>query len=453
MFSRFSHPFLGKDSHSAKKRAPQHCRQLRIENLEDRRLLSVSTVGQLADENLWWDEVALPPVTQSTAAANLEDANLVQSSSIAYDDALSADSLVITPMAISNTWGTVTAFKKETQHFSGSGKRSGSFTFTLAHDGDANSYIELNDGKSGDQDDFNNSSTYLEIRDLSGNIVIPKEADEVVKISLKGLAAGTYRVNWQFDVKWWFASCDGVITINPPVAPPIINAHPVSATYEQGQVATPLSVSATTNGYPGSLSYQWQRSTNNSSWTNLTGQTSTTYILPTSSVGTIYYRCVVTNTRDGYTTPAVASNSARIDVIATPTITQQPVSATYLQGETATALTVMATKAGSDPGVLSYQWQSNATGDSWSNIAGQTSTTYTPPTNNTGMVYYRCVVTNRLNGKEVHISSSGPSVYVIGTPSITAQPEPITYLQGETAKGLIVTAAKASNDPGTLLSQ
>ena len=55
-------------------------------------------------------------------------------------------------------------------------------------------------------------------------------------------------------------------------------------------------------GGNGSYSYQWQTSTNNSSFTNISGATSTTYTPPTT-VGTRYYRRRVSETSGCFTTP------------------------------------------------------------------------------------------------------------------------------------------------------
>jgi hypothetical protein len=71
---------------------------------------------------------------------------------------------------------------------------------------------------------------------------------------------------------------------------------------------------------------------------------------------------------------------------------------------TATPLTV--TAAVSDGGTLSYQWYStkanrNTGGDA---ISGATESSYTPPTDTKGVVYYYIVVTNTLNNKTASVT-------------------------------------------------
>ena len=75
-----------------------------------------------------------------------------------------------------------------------------------------------------------------------------------------------------------------------------------------------------------------------------------------------------------------------------PTITQQPVGASYNLGDEAQALEVVAEAGGG--GALSYQWYSNSvlstTGATA--IAGATESTYTPSTATAGTMYYICKV-------------------------------------------------------------
>lgn len=71
-----------------------------------------------------------------------------------------------------------------------------------------------------------------------------------------------------------------------------------------------------------------------------------------------------------------------------PTITAQPVSATYSVGAPPTSLQVAAT----GEGTLTYQWQSSTDNTTFADITGETSATYTPPADKAGTTYYRCIV-------------------------------------------------------------
>lgn len=66
---------------------------------------------------------------------------------------------------------------------------------------------------------------------------------------------------------------------------------------------TPLKVEATVSD-GGTLSYQWQKSLDRDSWTNVDNATNATYTPSSSNNGVTYYRCVVTNNLGGKTASA-----------------------------------------------------------------------------------------------------------------------------------------------------
>lgn len=78
-----------------------------------------------------------------------------------------------------------------------------------------------------------------------------------------------------------------------------------------------------------------------------------------------------------------------------PTVTTQPVAASYAQDATATALTVAANDNGG--GELHYQWwvkENDLDEETGSAIPGETGTSFTPSTELLGTSYYYCVVSN-----------------------------------------------------------
>ena len=74
---------------------------------------------------------------------------------------------------------------------------------------------------------------------------------------------------------------------------PTISTQPQSATYLRDDDADALSVVAAASD--ATLTYQWQSSTDNANWSDINGAISATYKPSTQSVGTTYYRVVVTN--------------------------------------------------------------------------------------------------------------------------------------------------------------
>lgn len=94
-------------------------------------------------------------------------------------------------------------------------------------------------------------------------------------------------------------SATGTVTVNPSVS---ISTHPANITQCVGGTQS-LSVTAAN-----AATYQWQSSANNSTWSDISGQTSATYIPPSTTAGTTYYRVVVGSASCG----SANSNSATV---------------------------------------------------------------------------------------------------------------------------------------------
>lgn len=230
------------------------------------------------------------------------------------------------------------------------------------------------------------------------------------------------------------------VTVNPTPAPTINSQSVNDATYYRGGIAQPFSCSATSS--QGSVSYQWQRSANGSSWSNISGATSSSYTPPAATVGTTYYRCYITNTLNGYTKSAT-TGTARIIVngVPTPTLTSSASikDANYYMYQSAAMLNASATAAA---GAISYQWQKSTDGSSWQNMAGETTSFFIPDTNTQGTNYYRAVITNTLNGYTATLTTSSAKIVVSGapTPQFTRNPASATYYLGDTASAMSVSA-------------
>jgi len=74
-----------------------------------------------------------------------------------------------------------------------------------------------------------------------------------------------------------------------PIAP-VITTQPVNGSYDINGTVTPLSVSTTDTG----AKFQWQQSTDGTSWTNIDGATDPNYKPSVDASGTTKYRCVIT---------------------------------------------------------------------------------------------------------------------------------------------------------------
>ena len=169
---------------------------------------------------------------------------------------------------------------------------------------------------------------------------------------------------------------------------PVITGNPTSQTVTSGATVT---FTAAGTGTP-APTVQWQISTNGgTSWTNITGATSTSYTtgaLTTANDGT-QYRATFLNSQG-----SVVTSSAVVRVNQAPVMVTQPASVTVNTGGTA-SFTATATGTPSP----TVQWQKSTNGGStWTDISGATSTTYTTPATVSGDngTKYHAVFTNTL---------------------------------------------------------
>ena len=143
-------------------------------------------------------------------------------------------------------------------------------------------------------------------------------------------------------------------------------------------------MSVTVTGGTGSVSYQWESSTNGTNWSNATGTGSTTatYTPPSAVAGTTFYRVTITTPGSGC--GAATSNVVTAVISQDITVTTQPTSITECIGGSLTM--TVAISGGS--GAISYQWQSSPNGTgSWANATGigATTITYTPESTVAGL--------------------------------------------------------------------
>ncbi len=95
---------------------------------------------------------------------------------------------------------------------------------------------------------------------------------------------------------------------------PVIAAHPKGASYKKGDIADALRVTASVAD-GGTLRYQWYRNAqdSNENGTVVSNGTSAAYTPSTEDIGTLYYYCVITNTKGNGENSAV-THTARIEV-------------------------------------------------------------------------------------------------------------------------------------------
>ncbi len=186
----------------------------------------------------------------------------------------------------------------------------------------------------------------------------------------------------------------------------VIATPPVGTSICAGGSHT-MTVSAT--GSPG-LNYQWEIY-NGSSWTNISGATTSTYIASSLSA-TTQYRVYVYANQSGC--EDVYSSPVTVTVFPDISITAQPVGGSICTGGN---FNLSVTASGSPD--IHYQWQSY-NGSLWSNVGSDI------PTYNTGVLSatttYRVFINADENGCEDVYSSE---VVVTVTPDIAIQVQPV----------------------------
>ena len=168
--------------------------------------------------------------------------------------------------------------------------------------------------------------------------------------------------------------------------------------------------SITASGHSG-ISYQWQESADNTTWTDIEGQTAATASIPMSAANDgYYYRCKLTNGWDN----VVYSDSAQAHILA---YTQQPVSV-----ETGLNNAASFNVASSCPNVT-YRWErSYDNGQTWNIISGETyPTLIVNATLSESKAKYRCVIM-AVNGDElasdmveINLDTDKPVTYTVQT--------------------------------------
>jgi hypothetical protein len=197
---------------------------------------------------------------------------------------------------------------------------------------------------------------------------------------------------------------------------PLITTQPINASYCQNTTQIiPLSVNATILNN-GSLNYQWYSNSINSpsGGTIIPGATFSSYTPNVTSIGQLYYYCLVNNTGSScYDT----TNTSLINVVSSPIITLQPIPVQNIcLGASVNLLSVSYTGGNGTP---TYQWFSNSinayTGGSL--IVGANSASYLPPTPTIiGTTYYYCIINfsiggcNQITSNIASITVSAPTV-------------------------------------------
>jgi gliding motility-associated-like protein len=238
-------------------------------------------------------------------------------------------------------------------------------------------------------------------------------------------------------------SNSATITINP--VPAITQQPTPTQSVCVGGGSAPLTVSY--SGGVGTVSYQWYSNTNSSATGGTpVGTDLPSYTPPAFTVSGQYYYYVVISFSSGGC-GSVTSAVAQVDVVPDPTVTTQPLpTQTVCQNSPATILSVIA--SGGIGTTYNYQWYSSTVNNTASGtlLAGETNSTYSPPTSIAGTLYYYCIIT-QLSGIGCNVTSAVAAVTVNLAPAVVNQPPSSTICLGATPTILSLTYVNGAGTP------
>jgi RHS repeat-associated protein len=243
-------------------------------------------------------------------------------------------------------------------------------------------------------------------------------------------------------------NCGSTQTKSVTVVPALnaISASPSSQTISCNATPAALTCSSPSGG-DGTYNYQWQSSTDNSNWSNISGASASTYV-PTGypSIGTIYYRVIVTSF--DYTQ---YSNSCVLTTTGAPALSggaiSNPTQAINYNSIPSTLSCTAATGGSCSPITYLYQWQTSLNGSTWNNIAGATSQNYSPGAL-TITTYYRRQTTYSSN--TAYSNTATITVY----PALVAGSEtPLTQTINYNSNGSLLTLSGVSGGSGSYTYQ
>lgn len=155
---------------------------------------------------------------------------------------------------------------------------------------------------------------------------------------------------------------------------PALNIQNTAIPVVSGAWTEGTTISTTTGSWSatGTYTYQWQSSSDNSTWADISGATSSSFVL-TSSEASKFVRVQIVNTTSS---GAGIAHSASRSKVGAPFNTALPaITGTLKIGSTQTVSTGTWSNT---PTSYSYQWQKSSDGISWINLSGETANTYVP---------------------------------------------------------------------------
>ena len=190
----------------------------------------------------------------------------------------------------------------------------------------------------------------------------------------------------------------------------------------------------TASGGTGIYNYQWQISTDNLNWTNISGANSVTYSPPALNISTWYRRNISSGNCE-----IKSSNSVNITVYPDLAAGTIGTGQTICYNTAPTSLTQL-TAASGGTGTYSYQWQSSADNNSWSDIPNANQASYSPPVLTSGRWYRRNITsgsceTEHSNSLRIIVNANLTAGTIGATQSVCYNNTPAALTQITPASG------------------
>jgi hypothetical protein len=226
-------------------------------------------------------------------------------------------------------------------------------------------------------------------------------------------------------------SNSAMVNVNPSIS---FISQPVNIKllYKSGTIAADSNAvfKAAIMGGSGMMSYQWQCSSNNSTWSNLTenttnvGTKTTTLTLVKPKISEVpYFHLVASSTGSGCQAATSATGILTFQqstIVTALSITAQPLNIEECMGGNVALQVGVA----GGTGVISYQWQQSSDNVNFTSIAGSTTPNFMPTSTMPGVSYYRCVIKA---GTET-VTSNSATVTVNPSISFISQPVNVKLL-------------------------
>jgi len=235
------------------------------------------------------------------------------------------------------------------------------------------------------------------------------------------------------------------ITVNSPLTANVINNPQVTTFCLNGDAG--IIQGALPTGGNGNYTYQWQLSSDDTTWSNINGATDQSYN-PGVVYSTTRFRRIVTSVSCSSESNICTITITTSTAINNNTITAPATSSFCVSGDPAN-ITGSTPSGGGNAGSFSYVWLSSTDGNNFSIIAGATGTSYNPGVVTQTTYFRRVVSKGSCNSDESNIIlisiNQSPSIEVISTGSVCGSGSATLEVQSESGAAIKWYATEQSS--------